>query len=329
MKALRMLGAGAALTIFACSTAWPQPAVTGPAQGYPSRPVRVVVVFPPGGATDIVSRLVFQKVGEQMNQQFLIDNRAGAAGMIGGAIVAKSPADGYTLMVYSQTLLNNMHLYRKAPIDALKDFDGVAMLTRLVGMLAVHPSLPARSTQEFIALAKARPGEILYGTAGSGAYQHLATSVFANMSGIQMTHIPFKGGAPAVLALMGGEVQAVLTPIAELHAYFPSGRLRPLAVSSATRTTQFPDIPTIAETVKGYEFTSWFGAFAPAGTPPPIIERLGAEIKKALADPEITAKLASQVLDPMYKTPEEFTRYLKFEHERMRQVVKLSGARIE
>ena len=321
MSTIRLLGAVAGLMVFACGPAWAQP--------YPAKPVRVVVVFPPGGATDIVSRLVFGKVAEQMNQQFVIDNRSGASGMIGGAIVAKSPPDGYTLMVYSQTLVNNMHLYSKVPYDALKDFVGIAMLTRIVGILTVHPSMPVKTTKEFIALAKARPGEILYGTAGSGAYQHLATSVFANMAGIRMTHVPFKGGAPAVIALVGGEVQTILTPIAEVYPYLLSGRLRPIAVSSDSRTTQFPEVPTIAETVKGYEFTSWFGAFAPAGTPRPIVDRLSAEIRKALADAEVTSKLTPMVLDPLYKTPEEFATHLKAEYDRMKEVVKLSGAKIE
>ena len=320
MRTIRWLGAISSLIMFACSTAW--------SQQYPSKPVRVVVVFPAGGGTDIVSRIIFQKVGEQTNQQFLIDNRVGASGMIGGAIVAKSPPDGYTLMVYSQTMLNNFHLYQKVPYE-LKDFDGVAMLTRIVGMLVVHPSMPVKTTKEFIALAKARPGQILYCTAGMGAFQHLATSVFAGMAGINMTHVPFKGGAPAVVALVGGEVQAMLTVIAEVHPHVLSGRLRPIAVSSDKRTTQFPDVPTIAETVKGYEFTSWFGAFAPAGTPKPVIDRLSAEIKKAMADPEVASKLSAQVLDPAYKTPEEFTRHLKSEYERMKDVVKQSGAKIE
>jgi tripartite-type tricarboxylate transporter receptor subunit TctC len=306
--------------VFACGTAW--------SQAYPSKPVRVVVVFPAGGGTDIVSRIIFQKVSEQTNQQFIVDNRVGASGMIGAAVVKQSPPDGYTLMVYSQTMLNNLHLYQKPPYE-LKDFDGVAMLTRIVGMLAVHPSMPVKTTREFIALAKARPGQILYGTAGVGAYQHLATSVFANMAGIKMTHVPFKGGAPAVVSLLAGEVQTILTVIAEIHPHVQSGRLRPIAVSSDKRTTQFPDIPTIAETVKGYEFTSWFGCFTPAGTPRPVIDRLSAEIRKAIADPDVTAKLSAQVLDPAYKTPEEFTRHLKAEFDRMKDVIKQSGARIE
>ena len=320
MSMLRLLGAAAGLTVFACGTAW--------SQAYPVKPVRVIVVFPAGGGTDIVSRIVFQKVSEQLAQQFLIDNRGGAAGMIGAEMTAKSPPDGYTVMVYSQTFINNLHLYKKVPFE-LKDFAAVAMLTRFVGMLTVHPSMPVRTTKEFIALAKARPGEILYGSAGIGAFQHLSMSVFASMSGIQANHVPFKGGAPAVIALVGGEIQSILTPIAEVFPHVKSGRLRPIAVSSATRTTQFPDIPAIAETVKGYEFTSWFGCLAPAGTPKPIIDKLSAEIKKALANPDVISKLEPQVLDPMYQAPEEFTKHLKAEYDRMREVVKLSGARIE
>jgi tripartite-type tricarboxylate transporter receptor subunit TctC len=232
-------------------------------------------------------------------------------------------------MVYSQTLLANAHLYQKMPYDALKDFIGITPLTRLVGMLAVHPSMPVRTTKDLIALAKARPGEVLYGTAGNGAFQHLSTSVFVNMAGLNMIHVPYKGGAPAVVALMAGEVQAIITPLAELYPHLKSGRVRPIAVTSATRTTQFPEIPAIAETVKGYEFISWFGSFAPAGTPKPIIDRLNAELKKAVADPDVASKLSAQTLDPMHMTPEEFAKQLKSDFDRLKQVVALSGARIE
>lgn len=321
MSTIRSFGAFVGLIVFACGTAWSQP--------YPSKAVRVVVVFPPGGATDVTARFVFQKMSEQLNQQFVIDNRAGAAGMIGAEIVAKSPPDGYTLMVYSQTFLANAHLYRKMAYDPLKDFIGITPVARLVGMLAVHPSMPVRTTKEFIALAKARPGEVLYGSAGMGAVQHLSMSSFANATGLKMTHVPFKGGAPAVLAMMGGEIHAILTPIAELYPYLKSGRLRPIAVSSGTRTTQFPDIPAIAETVKGFDFVSWFAIFAPAGTPKPIIDRLNAELKKAVADPDVASKLSAQTLDPMYATPEDFAKLLKSDYDRLEQVVKLSGARIE
>ncbi len=329
MSAIRLLGAIAGLIVFACGTAWAQPASTGSGQAYPSRPVRVVVVFPPGGATDVVARFVFQKMSEQLNQQFVIDNRAGAGGIIGAEIVAKSPPDGYTIMVYSQTLVANAHLYQKLPYDPLKDFIGITPLARLVGMLAVHPSMPVRTTQEFIALAKARPGEILYGSAGIGAFQHLSMSVLAVTTGVKMTHVPFKGGGPAVIGLVGGEIQSILTPIAEVYPYLNSGRVRPIAVSSATRTTQYPDVPAIAETVKGFEFVSWFAAFVPAGTPKPVVDKLNAELKKAVSDPDVSSKLSVQALDPMYSTSEEFTRYVKADYDRLRDVVKLSGARIE
>ena len=299
------------------------------AQPYPAKPVRVIVVFPPGGATDTVSRLVFQKVGEQLNQQFVIDNRAGAAGMLGAAVVAKSPPDGYTLLVYSQTMLNNMHLYNKVAYDALQDFVGITSLTRIVGMLSVHPALPVRTTKDFIALAKTRPNEVLYGSAGIGAYQHFAMSVFCSMTGLKMNHVPFKGGAPAVVALMGGEIHSIITPIAEVFAHLKAGRVRPIAVSSEARTAQFPEIPTIGETVKGYEFTSWFGAFVPAGTPRPIVDRLNAEIRKALADAQVSGKLTEQALDPLHRTPEEFAKFLKFEYDRMKDIVKVSGAKVE
>jgi len=320
MKTIRWLGAFLSL-VACCGTAW--------SQAYPVKPVRVVVVFPPGGATDVVARLVFQKVGEQTNQQFLIDNRAGAGGMIGADIVAKSPPDGYTLMVYSQTLVANAHLYQKLPYDPLKDFIGITTLTRLVGMLAVHPAMPVRTTRDFVSLAKSRPGEILYGSAGVGAYQHLSMSVLANMIGAKMNHVPFKGGAPAVIAMMGGEIHSILTPIAEVYPYLKSGRLRPIAVSSQTRNAQFPDVPAIGETVKGFEFTSWFGAFAPAGTPAPVIDRLNAELRKAVAEPDVGSKLSAQGLDPMSSTADEFAKLLQTDFDRLRQVVKQSGARIE
>ncbi len=321
MSTIRLLGAFVGFIVAACGTAWAQP--------YPVKPVRVVIVFPAGGGTDIAGRIVFQKVSEQMNQQFVIDNRGGAGGTIGAALAAKSPPDGYTIMVYSATLLANAHLYRKLPYDALKDFIGITPITRIVGMLTVHPSMPVRTTKELITLAKARPGEIFYGSAGSGAFQHLATSHFANMAGLKMTHVPYKGGTLAATATVAGEIQVILTVMVEVLPFIKSGRLRPIAVSSAERTTQFPEIPTIAETVKGYEFTSWFGTFVPAGTPRPIVDRLNAEIRKAVADPDVASKLSAQVLDPMHMSVEEFAKLLRSEFDRYEQVVKLSGARID
>ena len=321
MRSIRFWAAVLVVAGSACGSAW--------AQTYPAKPVRVVIVFPPGGATDIVGRIAFQKVGEQLNQQFVIDNRPGASGTIGGAFVAKSAPDGYTLMVYSATLIANAHLYRKLPYDTMKDFIGITPVARLVGLLSVHPSMPVRTIRELITLAKARPGEISYGTAGAGAFQHLATSLFSNMAGIDMVHVPYKGGGPASIAIAGGEIQVLLTPISEILPHLKANRVRPIAVSSAARTTQFPQLPTIAETVKGYEFISWMGTFAPAGTPRPIIDRLNAELKKAVADPAVAANLNSQSLDPMHMTPDEFAKLLRAEYDKYEHVVKLTGVRID
>ncbi len=320
MRTIRSLGTWAALVLMACATAWAQP--------YPSRPVRVIIVFAPGGATDIVGRIVFQKVGEQLGQQFIIDNRPGAGGTLGAAVVAKSPPDGYTLMVYSTTLIANAHMYKKLPYDTMKDFIGLSPVAELIGMLAVHPSMPVRSVKDLITLAKKRPGEISYGTAGVGAFQHLSTSLFANMAGIDIVHVPYKGGGPASVAAAGGEVQMVLTPISEVLPHIKAKRLRPIAVSTDKRTAQFPEIPTIAETVKGYEFSSWMGTFAPAGTPRAIVEKLNAELKKAVADPAVAANLSSQSLIPMHMTLDEFAKEMQVQYERYAKIVKISGARI-
>ncbi len=321
MSKIRLLSAWVGLIVLACGTAWAQP--------YPSKAVRVVIVFPPGGATDIVGRIVFQKMSEQLNQQFIIDNRTGASGTIGAAIVAKSAPDGYTLMVYSATLIANQHLYKSLPYDALKDFIGIAPVARLVGVLVVHPSMPVRTIKDLIGLAKARPGQIIYGTAGVGAFQHLSTSLFANMAGVQMVHVPYKGGGPSAIATAAGEVQVMLTPISEVLPHIKTDRVRAIAVSSEKRTTQLPEIPAIAETVKGYEFVSWMGIFVPAGTPRAIVDKLNAELKKSVADPDAAAKLSAQVLDPMHMTPEAFSKLLQSEHAKYENIVKISGARVE
>ena len=329
MAAIRFMSTCVGFILFGTGMVWAQPTSTGSGQAYPSKPVRVVIVFPPGGATDVVGRLAFQKVGEQVSQQFVIDNRVGAGGTIGATFVAKSPADGYTLMVYSTTLLANAHLYRKLPYDALKDFVGITPVARLVLALVVHPSMPVRTVKDLIALAKARPGEISYGTAGVGALQHLATSLFANTAGINIVHVPYKGGGPASVAAAAGEIQMLLTPMSEVVPHIQSRRVRPIAVSSSTRITQYPDLPAIAETLKGYELTSWMGTFAPAGTSPAIVEKLNLELKKAVADPAVASNLSALTLDPMYMTPEEFAKQLKVDHDKYGQVVKLSGARLD
>lgn len=299
------------------------------AQKYPDKPVRVVIVFPPGGSNDVVGRIVFQKMAEIMGQQFIIDNRGGAAGQIGSEIVAKSPADGYTVMVQSTTHVANAHLYKKLNYDPLKDFAGVSTLARQVGMLVVHPALPVKNGKEFIALAKKHPGELVYASAGNGSYVHLSMALVASMAGLKMVHVPYKGGGPAGTALIAGETQAMLATIGSLYPHIKSGRVRPIGVATDKRVAQFPDVPAIAEFVPGYDFTAWVGSFVPAGTPRAVIDALNAALAKALADPGVAEKLVAQTLDPMHLTPEQFTARLKSDFDKYEKVVRESGARVD
>ncbi|HSB48231.1 MAG TPA: tripartite tricarboxylate transporter substrate binding protein [Burkholderiales bacterium] len=299
------------------------------AQAYPTKPVRVIVVFPPGGSNDVTARIVFQKMTEQVRQQFIIDNRGGAAGTIGAAVVATSPADGYTLMVQSTTHIANAHLYKKLPYDTLGDFIGITALARQVGMLVVHPVLPVKTTKELIALAKKRPGDVVYGSAGSGSYVHLAMALLESSTGTKMTHVPYKGGGPLNIALASGEVQTTIGTIASLVPNLNAKRIRPLGVTSEKRTTQFPDVPAIAEAVPGFEFTAWVGCFVPKGTPRPIVEKLNEELRKALADSGVASKLSAQTLDPMPMTTEQFAARLKSDYAKYEKVVKISGAKLD
>jgi len=300
------------------------------AQNYPAKTVRVIIPWPPGGSNDIVGRVVMQKMSENLGQQFVIDNRGGAAGTIGTDVVAKSPADGYVIMVHSATHVANPHLYKKLPYDTLKDVIGVAPLARQVGMLVVHPSLPVKSVKEFIALGKKRPGEITYASSGNGSFVHLTMVLLNSMTGTKMIHVPYKGGGPATVAISSGEVQAMLATIGSLLPALNARRVRPLGVSSDERVPQYPDVPTIAEGgVKGYEFTAWVGAFAPAGTPKAIVDKLNAELQKALKDKNVAEKLSAQTLDPMFMTPEQFSTRIKSDYDKYAKVVKESGARID
>ncbi len=299
------------------------------AQAYPTKPVRVIVVFPPGGSNDVTARIVFQKMSEITGQQFLIDNRGGAAGTIGAAVVAQSPPDGYTLMVQSTTHIANAHVYKKLPYDTLGDFIGVTPLARQVGMLAVHPSLPVKTGKEFIALAKKRPGDIVYGSAGNGSYVHLAGALLMNLSATKMIHVPYKGGGPSTTALVSGESQVTIATIGSLFTHLQANRVRPLGVTSDKRTTQFPNVPAIAEFVPGYDFTAWVGCFVPKGTPRPIVDALNAALKKALDDRGVAEKLSSQTLDPMYMTPEQFTQRLKSDYDKYGKLIREIGVKID
>jgi len=300
------------------------------AQAYPAKTVRVVIPWPPGGSNDVVGRIVMQKLGETLGQQFVIDNRPGAAGSIGSDVVAKAPADGYTLMVHSTTHVGNAHLYKKLPYDTLKDFTGVAMLVSQPGVLTVHPSLPVKSVKEFIALAKSRPGQILYSTSGNGSAPHLSMALFISMAGIDIVHVPYKGGAQQVTALVAGEAQASLATVSTVIEQIRAGKLRPLGVNSLQRVAVLPDTPPIAQSgVPGYEMSPWIGVFAPSGTPRAIVDRLHAEIGKILRMPDVTRTLSNQALEPSLASVDQFNATIRADYDKYGKLIRLAGARVE
>jgi tripartite-type tricarboxylate transporter receptor subunit TctC len=322
MNPIRCLVAGAALTLCAGGVAW--------SQAYPAKPVRVIIPFPPGGANDIVARIVFQKFSDQMGQTFVVENRSGAGGTVGSAIVAKSPPDGYTLLVQTvASHVSNAHLYKKLPYDALGDFVGITPLATLICVLTVHPSMPTRSVKEFIALAKARPKEILFGHAGYGSFIHLNTVLLESQTGIQITHVPFKGGGPAVVGLVSGETQAMTAGIGDILEHIKSKRARPLGVTSLERVTQMPGIPTIAETVPGFESVTWVSLFAPAGTPRGIIDQLNAALGKTLRDPGIASRLSGVTYDAVHRPSEELTQRLKADHAKIGNLYSKLGVTLD
>lgn len=299
------------------------------AQEYPAKPVRIVVAWPPGGSNDVVPRVMAPRLTEAMGQPFVVENRAGATGTIGSDVVAKSPPDGYTILVTSATHVANPHIYKKLPYDAMRDFTGVMPLAVQIGMLVVHPSLPVRSVKELIALAKAKPGEIAWASTGTGSYTWLTMALLLQMTDTKMLEVNYKGGGPAVIALASGEVQVFFVGTGALTAALPAKRVRPLGVASDKRLKQFPDIPTIAETVPGYEMTAWIGSFVPSATPRAIVERLNSEFRKALEDPEVSRILSAQALDPMPMTPDEFAQRLKTDYDKYEKIITATGARAQ
>ena len=301
------------------------------AQNYPAKVVRVVIPWPAGGSNDVVGRVVMQKVSDALGQQFVIDNRGGASGSIGADLVAKAAPDGYTIMVHSTTHVGNAHLYgKKLTYDTMKDFTGVGMLSAQPGVLTAHPSLPVKNVKEFIALAKSRPGQINYSSSGNGSAPHLQMALLISMTGINITHVPYKGGAPQVTALMAGETQASFATVGTVINHIRSGKLRPLGLGSTKPSKALPNVPTLAESgVPGYDMSPWIGVFAPAGTPRPIIDRLNAEMNKALALPEVIKILENQALDPSPSTVDQFNATLKTDYEKYGKLIKLTGAKIE
>ena len=294
---------------------------------YPTKPVRVVVPFPPGGTNDIVARFVMKDLSDVLGQQFVVDNRAGASGVIGAEVVAKSPPDGYTLMVHSSSHLSNAFAYKKVPYDTFKDFEPIGFMAAQPGVLVVHPSLPVKSVKEFIALAKARPGDITYASNGEGGSLHVQMALFASMAGIKLVHVPYKGGAPVAASLASGETQSSISTIGIVLTHIKSGRLRALATSSAKRSTILPNLPPIAESgVPGYDMNPWVGFFAPAGTPKAITERLHAEAGKTLRKPELVKQMSAQAVEPWVGTQAEFAARLKSDYQMFQKIFRLIGA---
>ena len=302
------------------------------AQGtaYPAKPVRIVVPSSPGGGTDILARLLAQKLTENLGQQFVVENRPGAGQIIGIEAVARSAPDGYTLLMAASAIVINEVLYKKPPYDTLRDFAPITLGASLPNILVVHPALPAKSVRELIALAKARPGMLNYSSAGSGTSPHLSMELFRIMSGITLTHIPYKGTGPATVDLVAGQVQLSMPNVLTALPQIKGGKLRALGVTSAKRASGLPDIPAIAEAgVPGYEAIQWYGLLAPAGTSRDVVNKLQSETAKILVLQEVKERLAADGADAVGNRPQEFAAYIKVEIDKWSKVVKAGGITLE
>ena len=301
------------------------------AQTYPVKSVRMVVPFAAGaGSNDIMARLIAQKLTDALGQQFVVDNRPGASGIIGMEIVAKAPPDGYTVLMMSLTFSVNPSLFSKLPYDTVKDFVPVTMVASAPLMLVVHPSIPVKSVQEFIAYAKANPGKLNFGSGGPGTTPHLAGEMIKTMAGVQMTHIPYKGGAPALTDLVGGQIQFMLENIPGTLPFAKSGKLRALAVTDLKRSPLLPELPTLDESgLKGFQIVGWNGLFVPAGTPQAIVNKLQSEVAKALMLADVKERLSVMGADGVGDTPQHFAAFIKAEIPKWAKVVKDAGLKIE
>ena len=301
------------------------------ARGYPAKPVRMIIPFSAGGAADVPGRIVTQKLAEVLRQQVVVENRPGAGSTIGADLAAKAAPDGYTLFMISNTHFVSAALHKKLAYDSLNDFTPVTQITSAPNVMVVHPSLPAKSVKELIALAKARPGQIDYASSGNGSTQHLTGALFANMAGIKITHIPYRGSGPVTADLLGGQVQLAFPGIAGMLPHIKSGRLRPLGVTGSKRSPELPNVPTIAEAgVKGYEMVAWFGVSGPKGLPRDIQMKLHADLLSVLKTPEMGRALQAVGQEPAWQdSPEKFFEFLKVESAKWAKVVQASGAAID
>ncbi|MEY3527861.1 MAG: hypothetical protein RLZZ549_344 [Pseudomonadota bacterium] len=300
------------------------------AQSFPAKPVRVVVPYPPGGPTDIVARVLFQQVAEATGQQFLIDNRAGAGGNIGAELVAKSPPDGYTVLIGTTAHAINMSLFKNLGYDVQKDLMPVSLLTQGPLVLIAHPQFPASTVKEVIELAKTKPGGLNFASSGNGQSTHLSAELFNTMAGIKMAHVPYKGSAPALTDVMSGQVDVMFDTTLSAMPFVKAGKLKAIGLTSAVRSPAAPDVPTIAESgLTGYEVFAWNGVLVPAGTPKAIIQQLNDHIRKAMLLPQVKDKFSAQGFAASWNSPESFGVFLKTEVDKWSRTVKASGATLD
>jgi tripartite-type tricarboxylate transporter receptor subunit TctC len=300
-------------------------------QPYPAKPVRMILAFPPGGPTDINARNFAQKLSEQMGQQVVVDNRAGAGGNIGAAEAAKAAPDGYTVFYNTSAIAIAPSLYSKVPFDPVKDYAPVALTATVPLVLAINPNVPVKTVQEFIAYARANPNKLNYASSGSGTITHLAGALFASQMGLQMQHIPYKGSAPALVDVVTGQVQMMIDTINTVAPYAKDNRLRALAIAITRRSALLPDVPTLeqAANLPGFEMSAWQGIVLPAATPPDIVGRLNAEVNKALQGADLRARLAAGGSEPLGGTSEQYAAYIRSELVRWAKVVRDSGAKLD
>jgi len=298
------------------------------AQDYPTKPIKLVVPFGPGGSTDITARLVAQKMSEELGQNVFVENRGGAGGNIGAAMVARSDPDGYTLLMATSTHVTNPSLYKDLNYDVLKDLTAVSQIAFIPNMLVVNKDLPVKDLKDFVEYVRQKKGPVHYGSSGNGTSQHLSAALFNNMAGGNMIHVPYKGGGAAAAELLSGRIQAYFAPLAEVVPHIDAGKVHAIAVTTKSRTDRYPDVPAIGEVLPGYELALWNGILAPAGTPKAVVDKLSAAIQKGLKDPELQKKLAEQGSVPVGSSPEDFAAFMKAEVPKWSRIVKISGATV-
>ncbi|MBI2294557.1 MAG: tripartite tricarboxylate transporter substrate binding protein [Betaproteobacteria bacterium] len=316
-------------TLAVAGAAQAQAASTGSGQAYPVKPIRIVVPFAPGGPNDILARLIGQKLTEAWGQQVIVENRPGGGTVIGTEVVARSPPDGYTLLMVSTSHTTNPSLLRKLPYDPVRDLEPVILVASSPNVLVAHPSLPAKSVKELIGVARSRPDQVAYGSGGNGTSTHLAGAMLALMGGVKMIHVPYRGGGPATIDLLSGQITWMFGTILPSMPHIRSGRLRALAVTGTRRAAVLPDVPPVADTLPGFEASSWYGVSASAGTAKGVISKLNQEIAKHIAAPDIRDRLANEGIEVVAGSPEQFGAFYRAEIEKWARVIKAASIKLE